>query len=85
MYTNHFHGKYFNITLIFYFNFSRVGQIFYIQSSDTKLWSWGAPFFHPREHTNPTILMDAKQLSLTLFLFVLFVPCVFDDSLHYVV
>ena len=39
-------------------------------------------FFHLLTHTNPAILMDATQLTLTLILLRLFVPCIFDDSVH---
>ena len=35
--------------------------------------------FHLQEHTNPTILMDAKQWALTLLLLRLFEPHVFDS------
>ena len=35
--------------------------------------------FHLQEHTNPTILMDARQWALTHLLFLLFVTCVFDN------
>ena len=35
--------------------------------------------FHPWEHTNPNILMGAKQLVRALLLFLLFDPCVFDN------
>ena len=35
-------------------------------------------FFHPQEHTNPTTLMDAKQQTLTLLLFLLFKLFIFD-------
>ena len=35
------------------------------------------PFFHLQEHTNLTILMDAKQKALTLLLLRLFEPFVF--------
>ena len=36
-------------------------------------------FFRLQEHTNSTILMDARQGVGVLPLFLLFVPCVFDN------
>ena len=44
-----------------------------------------SPFFGLLTYTNLNILMGAKQLALTLFLFVGFALCVFDDSLHYAI
>ena len=35
--------------------------------------------FHLQKHTNPTILMDAKQRALTLLLLKLLEPYVFDS------
>ena len=59
---------------------------FCIRSTDTKKpisipTIFLSLFSHPQKHTIPTILMDAKQYALTLFLFLLFGPYVFY-SLH---
>ena len=36
-------------------------------------------FSHPQKHTDTTSVMDAKQWALTLLLFLLFEPFVFDS------
>ena len=61
----------------------------YFKVVDVKRIRWSKTiicYFHNfsvfsrlQEHTNPTILMDAKQYALTLLLSLFFKPCVFDN------
>ena len=88
MYINQFHGTYFNITLIFILTslwwvkfYGHPKTIFVSGHNTQKSFMFSSTIFLSpscrfQEHTNPTILMDAKQLELTLALLLLFEPFV---------